>query len=287
MPISINMNPPGTPGPARRVIRRAIAGAMLAAATMAMLPAASAAAAAAQASAAAAPAAAASAADHPSIKRAFTLPPSADLAYTVKVRQRGLQLGGDALVTWRSGDNKYSIGSEAKTPLFGRILESRSEGVIDDYGIAPVSATEHRYHKNPTSVTFNRNSKTISFSESQQTYPIKGGEQDRLSAPWQLVAVARAAGAKLTPGSEWAFFVAGRRDADPWVFKVVDREKIQTGQGEVNAVHLSKNPSQDADGQQVDIWLAPSLEWYPVQIRFVDNGGDDVVEQTLKTVTPK
>jgi hypothetical protein len=230
---------------------------------------------------------AAAPAGHPSIKRAFTLPPSADLSYTVKVRQRGMQLGGDALVAWRSGENKYSIASEARTPLFGKILESRSEGVIDDYGIAPLSATEHRYRKNPTSVTFNRDSKTISFSESQQTYPIKGGEQDRVSAPWQLVAVARAAGGKFAPGSEWSFFVAGRRDAEPWIFKVVDREKIQTGQGEVNAIHLSKLPSQDADGQQVDIWLAPSLEWYPVQIRFVDNGGDDVVEQTLKTVTPK
>jgi hypothetical protein len=54
---------------------------------------------------------------------------------------------------------------------------------------------------------------------------LKGGEQDRTSATWQLIAYARAAGDKFKPGSEWKMFVAGRRDAEPWSFKVLATEK--------------------------------------------------------------
>ena len=225
--------------------------------------------------------------DHPSVKRPYSLPPSADLDYTLKARQHGFSLNGDATVNWRSSDSSYSIASEARVPIFGVILNNASQGAVDAYGLAPATATEKRFRKDPTTVTFKRDSKTISFSESDQTYPIKGGEQDRTSAQWQLAAVARGAPDKFTPGSEWAFFVAGRKDADPWVFKVVNKEDVATGQGQVSALHLVKAPPPDGHkDQQVDIWLAPSLDWYPVRIRFVDDDGD-FVEQTLQKVTPK
>ena len=88
------------------------------------------------------------------------------------------------------------------------------------------------------------------------------------------------------PGSEWAFFVAGTHDAEPWVFKVVNQETVATGQGLVEAVHLVKAPPPDKKGQQVDLWLAPSLEWYPVKVTFADEDGD-YVEQTLQKIVKK
>jgi hypothetical protein len=39
-------------------------------------------------------------------------------------------------------------------------------------------------------------------------------------------------------------------------------------------------------GQQVDLWLAPSLDWYPVRVRFNDPDGD-FVDQTLEKVVKK
>lgn len=226
------------------------------------------------------------ASEHPSTKRAFSLPPSADLNYSIKARQRGLVLNGDATINWRATGTTYSIAVETRAALFGKILDNKSEGSIDDYGLAPIQFYEKRFRKEPNTVTFQRDSKTIVFSESQQSYPLKGGEQDRTSVPWQLLAVARGAPDKLTPGSEWAFFVAGRRDAEPWVFKVINKEVVQTGQGEVNAIHLIKAPLSDTSSQQVDIWLAPALDWYPVRLRFVDNDGDSI-EQTLEKITKK
>ena len=223
--------------------------------------------------------------DHPSVKRAFSLPPSADLVYSIKARQKGMSIGGDAVVQWRAGDGKYSIATESHAGIFGKILENRSEGAVDSYGLAPATFFEKRFRKEPTTATFKRDAKTITFSTGDESYPIKGGEQDRTSAAWQLAAIARSAPEKFTPGSEWAFFVAGRRDAEPWVFKVLKHEPVQTGVGEVEAIHFSKSPPKSDQGQQVDLWLAPSLDWYPVRIRFDDDG--DTVDQLLDKVTRK
>jgi len=224
--------------------------------------------------------------DHPVIKRAFKLAPSADLSYTIKAKQRGIALAGESISNWRAGDGKYSLLAETKVPLFGKILEQRSDGAVDDYGLAPSQFVEKRFRQDAATTTFKRDSKTIVFSEGDDSYPLQGGEQDRNSTVWQLVSVARAAPEKFVPGSEWTFFVAGRRDAEPWTFKVIKEESITTGQGEVGAIHLVKAPPPNKQGQQVDLWLAPSLEWYPVKVTFADVDGD-YVEQTLQKIAKK
>lgn len=225
--------------------------------------------------------------EHPSIKRPTSMPPSADLSYTISAKQHGLSINGTANVQWRVGDGKYTIATESRAALFGKILENRSEGVIDDFGLAPLTFTEKRFRKDPYTTSFKRDSKTISFSaDDAVTYPIKGGEQDRSSAQWQLAAQARATPDKFKPGSEWQYFVAGRRDAEPWSFKVAKTEAVKIGSGEVQAVHLVKAPPADKEGQQVDLWLAPSMDWYPVRVMFKDNDGD-FVDQTLEKVVKK
>jgi hypothetical protein len=226
------------------------------------------------------------AAEHVAIKRPVDLPPSADLSYTIQARQKGFSIGGEALVSWRVSGATYTLHADTRAKLFGSIVENRSEGVIDSFGIAPVQFYEKRIRKEPWTTTFDRAGKTISFTEDKQTYPIKGGEQDRSSVSWQLAAVARAAPEKFTPGSEWTFFVAGRRDAEPWTFKVVNRENIRTGLGAVEALHLIRLPPPDAKGQTLDIWLAPSREWYPVRLRFSDSN-DEFIDQTLDKIVRK
>ena len=224
--------------------------------------------------------------EHPVVKRAFDLPPSADLNYSIKARQKGFSLSGDALITWRVADSKYLVNAETRAMVVGKIMENRSEGAIDSYGIAPALFYEKRFRKDPTTTTFDRSSKTISFTDGTLNYPLKGGEQDRASATWQLVAVARGAPEKFVPGSEWVFFVAGRRDAEPWTFKVIKQETVRSGLGEVEAVHVVRAPPPDSKEQTLDIWLAPSHEWYPVRLRFTDHD-DEFVEQTLENIVKK
>lgn len=223
---------------------------------------------------------------HPSAKRAYSLPPQADLVYAIKARQRGIAIHGDATVQWRHGDGRYSLHTVSHAGLFGKILENHSDGLIDEYGLAPESFQEKRFRKEPTTATFHRDSKTITFSKGDESYPIRGGEQDRTSAVWQLVANARSAPDKFTAGSQWSYFVAGRRDAEAWVFRTVGRETVQTGAGKLDAVHIVKSPPKSDASQQVDLWLAPGLDWYPVRIRFADDDGD-YVDQLLEKVVRK
>jgi hypothetical protein len=227
------------------------------------------------------------AADAPPPVLPVKLAPSADLDYTIQARQRGFTLPGDALVSWRVADGKYSVQADTRTPLLGKILETRSEGTIDNYGLAPTQFTEKKFRKSATNTVFNRDAKTIGFTDGKLNYSLVGGEQDRASASWQLVALARATPDKFVAGSTWTFFVAGPHDGEPWTFKVVNREKVAVGGaiGDVDAVHILRAPPADDKGQTLDIWLAPSLEWYPVRLRFTDD--DDFVEQRLNKITKR
>jgi hypothetical protein len=226
--------------------------------------------------------------DHPAVKRPVDLPPSADLAYAISARQRGLALNGDATLAWRAGEGKYSISADSRVAVLGKLTENRSSGAIDAYGLAPNEFADKRYRKSEVTVAFDRGARTITFSDGDKSYPIRGGEQDRVSISWQLAGVARAAGDKFRQGSEWQFFVVGPRDADPWTFRVLGREKVQLGGtlGEVDAVHVSRATPPGSREQTLDMWLAPSLEWYPVKLRFTE-GERDTVEQTLERITKK
>jgi hypothetical protein len=221
--------------------------------------------------------------DHPSIKHKFNLPPSADLDYSIKAKQSGFSLEGSATLKWIVTDHTYSIAMETRAMLLGKIIDTKSHGAIDEYGLAPLDFTEKRISKDATTTTFNRNAKTISFAQSSEIYPIKGGEQDRSSIIWQLISIARGAPQRFKPGSEWKFFVAGQRDAEQWSFKVVAEEKISSSLGDLNAVHVVRASPPDGKVQQLDIWLAPSLEWYPARLRFVDPDGN-TIEQTLEKI---
>ncbi len=219
--------------------------------------------------------------------RAYNLPPSADLQYAIKAKQSGMSVSGEATVKWQvtgaGGNQKYSVVTETRAMLVGKILDASSIGSIDGYGLAPEKFAEKRFRKAETVTSFDRAVKQISFTESTEKYPIKGGEQDRTSAVWQLIALARAAGDKFKAGSEWKFLVAGRRDADPWFFKVSGQEQLRTAVGELTVVHVVKAPPPDSKDQQLDLWLAPSLEWYPVRIRFEDADGD-YVDQLISNI---
>lgn len=220
---------------------------------------------------------------HAAPKYKTNLPPSAELSYAIKAKQKGIPVEGDAVMRWNAEAGKFSVSNEARAMIVGKILDAKTVGAIDSYGLAPLSFTEKRYRRAATTTSFDRNAGLIRFTASEQTYPIQGGEQDRNSAIWQLVAVARAMPAKFKPGSNWTFFVAGRRDAEPWTFKVINQEKLSTPLGEVNTVHIERTPASDSKDQHLDIWLAPSLEWYPARLRFREDDGD-YIEQTLQKI---
>ncbi len=220
-------------------------------------------------------------------KRTVDLPPPADISYALNAQHGGIGLKGESLITWRTADGKYEVAVEARVPLIGKLTEYRSHGVIDSFGLAPDEFYEKRFRKDATTTRFDRGASTIDLVEAKEPYAMKGGEQDRASVTWQLASVARAAGeARFKPGSEWRFVVAGRRDAEPWTFKVVKREKIQTALGELDTLLVTRAPRGEGRNDGIDIWLAPSQEWYPVKLRFRDDERE-TIEQTVTKITRK
>lgn len=225
--------------------------------------------------------------DHPSFKHPVSLPPSANLFYDINAQYGVLNMRGNAQVQWNNSGRHFYIHAETTTAGLGKILGTKSAGIVNAYGLAPTNLIETRFRKKPHTVTFDHATKTISFSSSQQTYPLKGGEQDRTSITWQMVSIARGAPDKLVPGTEWSFFVAGRKNAEVWQFRVIGLETIQSPLGNIPAVHIAKLPSESREGQSLDLWLAPSLEWYPVKMVFKDEKGinlDQILQRIDKPV---
>ena len=220
-------------------------------------------------------------------RHAVELAPPADLAYELAAQQRGFGLKGEATMTWRAGDGTYEVEVEARVPLIGKLTEYRSRGAVGSHGLAPNEYYEKRYRKDATTTVFDRKAKTLTLPEGKEPVALKGGEQDRASVTWQLASIARAAGeARFKPGSQWTFVVAGRRDVEPWTFKVVKREKIQTGMGELDTLLVTREPRAGGRSEGVDIWLAPGQEWYPVKLRFRDDERE-TIEQTVTKITRK
>jgi hypothetical protein len=201
-------------------------------------------------------------------------PPSIELQYDVqKVSHEGNPIYGHGKIAWQVDGDRYVINGEAGV-LFITALTFKSEGTIDEHGVAPVIYSEKRFRRSETNTHFHRERNTISFSASTQTYPRQGGEQDRASIVWQLAGIGRGDSAKFVQGAEFDLFVAGIRDGEVWRIQVIGEEDITADGVKTSAWHVMRMPRTGSYDQKLDIWLAPQLGWYPVKIRYTENNGD-------------
>jgi hypothetical protein len=201
-------------------------------------------------------------------------PPSIELQYDVqKVSHDGKPIYGHGKISWQVDGDRYAINGEAGV-LFITALTFKSEGVIDEYGVAPALYSEKRFRRSETDTHFQRERNTISFSASTQTYPRQGGEQDRASIVWQLAGIGRGDSTKFAPDAEIDVFVAGVRDGEVWRIQVIGEEDIDAGGGKMKAWHVTRMPRPGSYDQKLDIWLAPQFDWYPVKIRYTETNGD-------------
>ena len=209
------------------------------------------------------------------------LPPSAELVYSVKAQYNGLDLNGNSFIRWKTGRQSYSLQNEARISLLGKILDAGSSGGTGTQGLIPEKYTEKRIRKDATTTTFNYRDNIVSFRENK-TAPLKEITQDRASIVWQLASLARANPERFTVDSTWTIPVAGRSKIEPWTFRVVKTGNISTPLGQIKTVQLTRKGKKD---QEMNVWLAPEQNWYPVQIIFNERGGLQLL-QTVKKITP-
>jgi hypothetical protein len=200
-------------------------------------------------------------------------PPSVELKYDVTALQKGQNFHGSGKIAWESHGSIYTVTGEASV-IFFSVLNFKSEGMIDEFGVAPVIYSEKRFRKPQTNTHFHRDRNTISFSASTAAYPRRGGEQDRASIIWQLASIGRGDNNAFAPNAEIDLFVAGVRDGETWRVRVIGQEPLETPAGTVNAWHVVRMPRSGSYDQKLDIWFAPEQEWYPVKLRYTEVNGD-------------
>ena len=203
-------------------------------------------------------------------------PPPAELKYDVEAKRDGKQWYGKGMFRWESSGNAYRITGEASVTILFKItvLNFKSEGVLNGFGIAPVLYSEQPWRKAMTNTHFQHENRKITFSASQAAYPYRGGEQDRASIMWQLASIGRGDASQFSPGAAFDIVVAGAREADTWRIEVVGLEEISTPYSKMAVWHLVRTPRPGSYDQKLDIWLAPTHEWYPARLRFTYANGD-------------
>jgi hypothetical protein len=235
--------------------------------------------------AAAAPAAPAAPSAPPARSYRADLPPSADLTLDVeRVDADGTRWSGEATLGWKLAGGSYRARVEVGIRLLFahvNLLVLTSEGASGEAGFVPAQMTEKRRGRALTATHFNRDAGTITFSASQNTYPLASGAQDKATVPLQLAAIARADPGQLSGNID--IQVGEDRDASVFRFVVLGQEDLDTRLGRLHAWHLSRPPKPGSYSSRLDVWLAPGRGWYPVKIRNTEASGA-VTTQTVNNI---
>lgn len=217
------------------------------------------------------------------------LPASANFQFEAqRVNADGTVWNGEAVMDWQQDGQRYKVAEEVGiSMLVARInlLVASSEGAIDADGLAPRTATEKRRGRAQTATHFNRDGTppSITFSTTERSYPLAPGAQDTASVPFQLAGIGRADVNQFSGNID--IVVGQDKTADLFRFQLVGEDELDTKLGKLVAWHLTRPPRPGSYSSKLDIWLAPSLGWYPVQIRNTEASGA-LTTLTIAKLTP-
>ena len=203
-------------------------------------------------------------------------PPPAVLSFdAIGIRNDGRRIEGRGTMRWLHDGQSYTLEAEVNW-LVLTVLKYRSNGELGKLGIAPVLYAEKRIGRSETNTHFQWPARMISFSASTATVPANGGEQDRGSWVWQLASLGRGDPDKFEAGLTLEMAVASPKTVDTWRIYVNGREIITLPDGEVSAWRISVIPGADSYDKQIDVWLAPERDWYPVRMSHQDKNGNRI-----------
>lgn len=197
---------------------------------------------------------------------------STRLIYTLTTNKFPLSLNAELL--WRNLGDRYS--ARLHFSAFGRTRMQTSQGRITATGLAPERFTDK--YRSEVAAHFDEAQGKISFSANTPDAPLLAGAQDRLSVLIQLGALLASDPTHLAPGSSISVQTVGPRNAELWLFTVMQTEALELPGGKVQGVKLERLPREPYD-QKVEVWLSPQLAYLPVRIRITEANGDHVDQQ--------
>ena len=193
--------------------------------------------------------------------------PSIELRYALRGHYF-IGLSGSGAFTWQRDGDRYRVA------LTGSSLVDfayTSSGRIDGARLAPDRYVEQVLTRRKV-VDFDRAAGVLRFTAISGTMPLPPHLQDSASVFMQLAHRLRTDPELFAPGRHMAYVVARPSGTTTWDFTVVGRDLVRTGVGELSCWHLRHTPRDGNLGAEV--WLAPSLNDLPVQIRLEKDGGD-------------
>jgi hypothetical protein len=220
------------------------------------------------------------------LKSEFSLyyPDSAELMYEVeRIDKSNSRITGNAKLSWKIQASYYAIKMEVQASMLLtniNLYTMKSEGDLDYLGLRPRLASEKRLNRAETATHFDSKAATILFSSSNQKVEMQGVAQDRSSLLFQLASAVKSDATQFTPGRIFNIQVGEDRAAINYVFEVVGTEKISTKLGTFDALHFVRKPLIGSYQSQLDLWFAPELGGYPIQIRNTEGNGN-ITTQTL------
>lgn len=202
----------------------------------------------------------------------FALPPAADLRYDTFMN--GVQ-NMPGTIRWRTDGEQYDLLVSLPIPFVGKFTYM-SQGHVDAFGLAPERYTEQRGSHPADETRFERHAKQIAFSRTPTVLPLPNGAQDRFSMVFQLASLVRGDPARYTPGVTRVFFVVDNDSGENWPVETLASESIRVGNGYVSALHFTRLPRHAGDRRKIDVWLAPSLGYFPIRIVQTEPSGTQV-----------
>ncbi len=213
--------------------------------------------------------------------RAYVIPPPARLRYAVTGEVKGFPYYVNAELAWTQDGKTYDARMEISHFLLGSRVQT-STGQISGQGLEPTRFGDKV--KSEVAAHFEREKGKVSFSANTPDTPLLAGAQDQLSIFMQMAAMLAGDPRGFPEGSTLSFQAVGPRSADTWVFTVGGTGTQSLAGGELEAVHLWRNPSGEYD-PKTEVWLAPALGYLPVRIRLTQRNGD-FVDQQWKSTQP-
>ncbi|MDH4396116.1 MAG: DUF3108 domain-containing protein [Limnobacter sp.] len=164
-------------------------------------------------------------------------------------------------------------------------LTQHSEGlVVDRRGLEPVLYVEKRGKKPTREVEMDAQTKQVLFKKNGEKAAYLPGLQDRLSLVYQLAGI-WACGNSETVGNFTRLPVTstGKIETETFTVEAVEELELELNGKEsvVKALRLSNKP-KDKEDDVIRVWLAPSMNWTPVQIQVEEPKGTKMTQSLLR-----
>lgn len=204
-------------------------------------------------------------------------PPDALLSYAITRQAPGqpATAAGAATLAWHADDGGYRLA------LDGVMGELDSRGQMTDSGFAPVEARA-RVGAHTAVTAFDWGASRVRVDGGGAGAAITSDGQDRASMLMRLAGMGLAGAAQLDGTVE--LLVAGADGVAVVRFQRAEDEVIDSALGKLATAHLVQLA---APGRaRLEVWLAPSRSWYPVQLRVTAPDGS-ALTQTVTAIAPR